>query len=105
MRVSEKSFSGVGLQGEIGSARGVVRRDPAAGNLDSDAYPCPLGRLEHLGYGRPERPPQRKVQQGDRQHYVQAPPEVYKGGLCWRLKRWLYGMRPAARAWEEDYAE
>ena len=22
----------------------------------------------------------------------------------WRLKRWLYGMRPAAQAWEEDFA-
>ena len=25
-------------------------------------------------------------------------------GRVWRLKRWLYGMRPAAQAWEEDYA-
>ena len=26
-------------------------------------------------------------------------------GKCLRLKRWLYGMRPAAAAWEADYAE
>ena len=26
-------------------------------------------------------------------------------GMCWRLKRWRYGMRPAARAWEADYSE
>ena len=26
-------------------------------------------------------------------------------GMCGRLRRWLYGMRPAARAWEEDYSE
>ena len=32
--------------------------------------------------------------------YVRLP-----GGKVWRLKRWLYGMRPAAQAWEEDYAQ
>ena len=26
-------------------------------------------------------------------------------GQCVRLKRWLYGMRPAASAWEKDYSE
>jgi hypothetical protein len=26
------------------------------------------------------------------------------GGRVARLRRWLYGLRPAARAWEEDYA-
>ena len=31
--------------------------------------------------------------------YVKLP-----GGRVWRLKRWLYGMRPAAQAWEEDFA-
>ena len=31
------------------------------------------------------------------------PPEA-EGGVA-RLERWLYGMRPAAKAWEEDYAE
>lgn len=25
--------------------------------------------------------------------------------MRWKLKRWLYGMRPAARVWEEDYPE
>jgi len=24
-------------------------------------------------------------------------------GRCWRLRRWLYGMRPAASAWELDF--
>ena len=27
-----------------------------------------------------------------------------KPGVCGRLRRWLYGMRPAAGAWEEDYS-
>ena len=31
--------------------------------------------------------------------YVKLP-----DGRVWRLKRWLYGMRPAAQAWEEDYS-
>ncbi len=34
--------------------------------------------------------------------YVALPTEA--GGGVPRLQRWLYGMRPAARAWEEDYA-
>ena len=29
--------------------------------------------------------------------YVKLP-----DGRCWRLKRWIYGMRPAAQAWEAD---
>jgi hypothetical protein len=32
--------------------------------------------------------------------YVKMP-----DGKCWRLKRWLYGMRPAASAWEVEYTE
>jgi len=36
--------------------------------------------------------------------FVELPEEVRKPGLCARLKYWLYGMRPAARAWEEEYA-
>ena len=32
--------------------------------------------------------------------YVKLP-----DGKCWRLKRWLYGMRPAASAWEMDFSE
>ena len=32
--------------------------------------------------------------------YVELP-----DGTCWRLKRWLYGIRPAASYWEADYAE
>ncbi len=35
--------------------------------------------------------------------YVQLPAEA-KGGVA-RLRSWLYGMQPAARAWEENYAE
>ena len=38
----------------------------------------------------------------DEYAYVGLPPEA--GGGVGRLKRWLYGMRPAASAWEEDYA-
>ena len=26
-------------------------------------------------------------------------------GKCWRLRRWLYGMRPAASAWEKHYSK
>ena len=26
-------------------------------------------------------------------------------GRVWKLRRWLYGMRPAAQAWEDDFAE
>ena len=36
--------------------------------------------------------------------FVELPEEVSKPGYCARLKYWLYGMRPAARAWEEEYA-
>jgi hypothetical protein len=35
--------------------------------------------------------------------YIQLPSEA--GGGVGRLKRWLYGMRPAAKAWENDYSE
>ena len=35
--------------------------------------------------------------------YVQLPDEA--GGGVARLRRWLYGMRPAASAWEDDYVE
>ena len=45
------------------------------------------------------------VQPEDGRRYVEAPEERRKPGVCWRLRRWLYGMRPAARAWEDDYAE
>ena len=34
--------------------------------------------------------------------YITLPKEV--GGGVERLRRWLYGMRPAASAWEEHYA-
>ena len=35
--------------------------------------------------------------------YVRLPPEA--GGGVARLRRWLYGMRPAAQAWERAYTE
>ena len=35
--------------------------------------------------------------------YVVLPPEAGSGVA--RLKKWLDGIRPAAKAWEEDYAE
>ena len=37
--------------------------------------------------------------------YISVPPGVCPPGRCWKLKRWLYGMRPAASAWESDYSE
>ena len=39
----------------------------------------------------------------DEYAYVQLPPEA--GGGVGRLRRWFYGMRPAASAWEEDYSK
>ena len=26
-------------------------------------------------------------------------------GKIWKLKRWIYGSRPVANAWEKDFAE
>ena len=40
---------------------------------------------------------------GDEHAYI-ARPGCCAAGMCGRLRRWLYGMRPAAKAWEEDYA-
>ena len=39
----------------------------------------------------------------DQYEYVSLKEEA--GGGVVRLRRWLYGMRQAASAWEEDYAE
>ena len=36
---------------------------------------------------------------------IELPEEDYEEGKCGRLRRWLYGMRPAAKAWEDDYGE
>ena len=38
----------------------------------------------------------------DEYEYVELPVEA--GGGVGRLRRWLYGMRPAANAWEREYA-
>ena len=37
--------------------------------------------------------------------FVEIPPEsiLYQEGKCGKLKRWLYGMRPAAQGWQKDY--
>jgi hypothetical protein len=35
--------------------------------------------------------------------FVELPEEIHEEGFCAQLKFWLYGMRPAARAWEEEY--
>ena len=35
--------------------------------------------------------------------FVEDPTDP-SGSRCWRLMRWLYGMRPAASAWEADYS-
>ena len=37
--------------------------------------------------------------------FVELPVEAGAPGKCGRLRRWLYGMRPAAQAWERDYSE
>jgi hypothetical protein len=36
---------------------------------------------------------------------IEIPEEDREEGMCGRLVRWLYGMRPAAKAWEDDYTE
>ena len=37
--------------------------------------------------------------------YIDLPEEDAEMGMCGRLRRWLYGMRPAASAWEKDYTD
>jgi hypothetical protein len=41
----------------------------------------------------------------DEQAFIQLPNEAKHEGGCGRLRRWLYGMRPAASAWEKDYSD
>ena len=36
---------------------------------------------------------------------IELPEGNYEEGKCGRLRRWLCDMRPAAKAWEDDYAE
>jgi hypothetical protein len=43
------------------------------------------------------------VEDGDKA-YIELPEEAAEAGMCGRLRRWLYGIRPAASAWEKDYA-
>jgi hypothetical protein len=43
------------------------------------------------------------VGEDDGEHFVRLPEEM--GGGCGKLRRWLYGMRPAARGWEDDYSQ
>ena len=38
--------------------------------------------------------------------YIQLPEEAEAGaGICGKLEFWMYGMRPAAQAWEECYSQ
>ena len=43
----------------------------------------------------------------DEEVYVQVPPEseLAQPGKCGRLRRWLYGMRPAAQGWQNEYSK
>ena len=41
--------------------------------------------------------------QGDEEAYIELPEGWSSPGKCGKLKRWLYGMRNAASAWERDY--
>ena len=45
------------------------------------------------------------VVEDDKKAYIELPEEVKQEGKCGRLRRWLYGMRPAGQAWEKDYTE
>ena len=38
-------------------------------------------------------------------HYVELPNEWGAEGQVGRFRRWLYGMRPAAKGWESEYSE
>ena len=37
--------------------------------------------------------------------YIELPGEAGKEGKCGRLRKWLYGMRNAASAWEKHYSD
>ena len=37
--------------------------------------------------------------------FVLPPDGECEQGKCWRLRRWLYVMRPAASAWEKHYSK
>ena len=37
--------------------------------------------------------------------YIELPAEADAPGMCRRLRHWLYGMRPAASAWEKNYTD
>ena len=37
--------------------------------------------------------------------YIELLWEAGARGKCGKLRRWLYGMRPAASAWEKDYCD
>ena len=37
--------------------------------------------------------------------FIELPPEVAVPGKCGQLRRWLYGMRGAARDWEDNFVE
>ena len=39
----------------------------------------------------------------EEEEWVELPEEFWQWGRCARLRRWLYGMRPAAAGWEDDY--
>ena len=41
----------------------------------------------------------------DDEEWVELPEEFWSWGRYAKLKRWLYGMRKAASAWEEDYVD
>ena len=41
----------------------------------------------------------------DEHVYVDLPDEAGAAGKCGKLRRWLYGMRPAASSWEREYSE
>jgi len=36
--------------------------------------------------------------------FIDLPEEIQEAGKCAKLNFWLYGMRPAARAWEDTYS-
>lgn len=98
--------SGQRLQGEMGGVREVVFF-AAAPRLDSLKTTLVFSFSENLNVlviDVQKAHLNWVVKLGDGNHSVQAPAERKKPGKCWKLNKWLYSMRPAAMAWEEDYA-
>ena len=95
------------------TSRRLVRGDAAIGGKEvalQDGRGDVEGRVGGQGAGQDHAHRRQKgsLERGrgtDVWACIELPEEDYEEGKCGRLRRWLYGMRPAAKAWEDDYAE